>query len=502
MNNLINVLLSVFMVVPSLMAQKFEGASEPMNGLNSRYNEEFIAVHPSGGQIAFSRANHPYNQGGRFDEGDIWISKFDSIWHAATNWHEVNNDQISNPIGWSADGSTFLFNRVSTKGGELKTEIWAIAQGQLEQLEISYFKNKSIHQSGCISADNRYIILSMESGSTRGVEDLYVITRNGDKWNAPKNLGSLINTEFQEITPFLAPDNKTLYFATNGRKGFGSFDLFVTERLDDTWRNWSTPRNLGEAINTVGRETAMAFSAGSEYAYFVSTRNSDGYGDIRRIKFKSDDVTVDTTMVLLEIDSTAIVEVKENPMITGLRLVDAMRSVPISGQAKLKVGGAMRSVNLSDNGILELDGGQMGEIEMRGYLPVNFKTFSDSLVTVRLEPLEVGRVIRLESVLFSRGRAQIIESSFEELDRVVNMMKNNPDINILLKGHTDGNGDPKQNLELSEERAATVRKYLIGKGINRKRIESIGLGGDDPIASNATEETRKLNRRVEIEIKE
>lgn len=502
MNNLIFTFLGLLIVVPAVLGQEFVGESEPISGLNSRYNEEFIAVHPSGLQIAFSRANHPYNQGGRSDEGDIWISKFDSIWHAATNWHEVNNDQISNPIGWSADGSTFLFNRISTKGGELKTEVWAMASGQLQQLEIAYFKNRSRHQSGCISADNRYIILSMESGSTRGVEDLYVIAREGDKWNAPKNLGSVINTEFQEITPFLAPDNKTLYFATNGRKGFGSFDLFVTERLDDTWRNWSTPRNLGKAINTVGRETAMAFSAGSEYAYFVSTRNSDGYGDIRRIKFKSDDVATDTTMVQLEIDSTAMVEVIDDPLITGLRLVDAMRSVPISGQAKLKVGGAIRSVNLSANGILELDGGQIGEIEMRGYLSVNFKAFPDSLVTIRLEPLEVGRVIRLESVLFSRGRAQIIESSFEELDRVVNMMKNNPDINILLKGHTDGNGDPKQNLELSEERADKVRKYLIGKGISRKRIDSIGLGGEEPIASNATEETRKLNRRVEIEIKE
>ena len=482
-----------FLIALDATSQRFEAESELVKRLNSPFGEEFLSLHPSGNEVAFTRLSHPYNQGGSTDAGDIWKSQLDSIWTLPINWHEVNTEHFSSPIGYSSDGSAFIYSKVSTKGGALSTELWIVSQGQTQNLKIKYFNNKSTHQSGCLSADNRFLIISMESGATHGVEDLYMLKREGDGWSAPKNLGSQLNTEFQEITPFLSADNRTLYFSTNGRKGEGSFDIYSSERLDDSWRNWSTPTNLGPAVNTSGRETSFSFLPDADYAYFVSTQNSDGYGDIRRVKF-----SLDSAIQVIEADTAQLIQVKELPRITGARFVNAKNSEPIS---KIEIHSLKREIPLK-NGVAELMPNQKLSASATGFMQTTFLTFKDSLVTVRMEPLEIGRTIQLEHVLFSRGTANIIESSFEELDLVVKMMSKNEKIRILLKGHTDGNGDEIQNVKLSESRVKAVKAYLTKKGISKKRIEGIGLGGEFPISSNETEATRKLNRRVEFEIVE
>jgi len=492
----IRLIYSLVLFIPLAAAsQSFESSNELLHLLNSTYDENFITIHPNGKRLAFARSNYPYNQGGKSDTGDIWMSSFDTAWQVPTDWHQVNSEHFSSPIGWSRNGSTFLYNKVSTKGGALKTEIWAISGNQNEPLDIPYFSNKSAHQSGCISADNRYIIVSIESGSTQGVEDLYVIVREGDKWTAPKNLGSVINTKFQEITPFLSPDMQTLYFATNGREGYGSFDIYSSERLDDTWRNWSTPTNLGAAVNSSGRETSFTYAQGAEFAYFISTRNSDGYGDIRRVKFLNN-----MPEVAVVADSTFILTPQVIKTFTGLQLINAKSSDPIVGEVTLRVNGNVRSYISNNEGIIPLNNAAMYEVLVTGFMNASVQLESGQLVPVWLEPLEVGRTIRLENVLFKRGSAIMIDVSFEELDGVVDMLKNNPEINIMLKGHTDGNGDKLQNIKLSQERVETVKKYLVSNGISKKRINGIGLGGEEPIASNDTEEARKLNRRVEFEV--
>lgn len=486
------------MALKSASGQEFTASSVPVHALNSPYAEEFLAVHPEGNMIAFSRANHPYNQGGPGDQGDVWLAHFDSSWHVPRNWHQINSEELSSPVGWSSDGSTFLYNRVKVTGGSLETEIWAVGNnGTPGRLDIAYFKNKSTLQSGCLSADNRYLIVSMESGATQGVEDLYIIKRNGNSWSAPNNLGPTINTKFQEITPFLAPDNRTLYFASNGRKGEGSFDIYSSERLDDTWRHWSEPVNLGPLVNTSGRESSFVFSPQSDKAFFVSTRNSDGYGDVRVISFKNDSIAT-----VLAVDTLSIVDEHNTVARKGLQLINAKSSAPILDVARLTSGASSRSHKPDAQGWIAMETAFTGEVSVVGFMPMGVTAYPGSSVVLRLEPLEMGRTIRLDNVLFARGKAVILKSSFEELDRVVEMMKSNPEIKIRLKGHTDGNGDKSQNLKLSEERALSAKKYLMSKGVSRKRIESQGYGGEEPIASNATEETRRLNRRVEIEIME
>jgi len=117
-----------------------------------------------------------------------------------------------------------------------------------------------------------------------------------------------------------------------------------------------------------------------------------------------------------------------------------------------------------------------------------------------LQPIEKGTVIKLKNVLFYMGTANLLESSYGELDAVVAFLKSNPKVKIELNGHTDNQGDPHKDLILSQDRVDRIKSYLVSKKINARRISGKGFGGSKPVASNATEDGRALNRRVEFVI--
>jgi OmpA-OmpF porin, OOP family len=121
-------------------------------------------------------------------------------------------------------------------------------------------------------------------------------------------------------------------------------------------------------------------------------------------------------------------------------------------------------------------------------------------ITILLTPIETGITLALPNMLFVQSKPELLEISFAALDSVGNVMVENPTLEIRLSGHTDGIGDPKLNQQLSEDRVAAVKQYLVELGIDPKRIEIEAFGGRKPIASNAREETRRLNRRVEVTI--
>jgi len=125
---------------------------------------------------------------------------------------------------------------------------------------------------------------------------------------------------------------------------------------------------------------------------------------------------------------------------------------------------------------------------------------NDLIEEYLLTPLEVGTTITLNKVYFERSTAQLLDDSFSELNRVAEMMSENPGVKIELSGHTDNQGSSKLNLQLSQERVDIVKQYLTEHGIDGSRIRGKGYGGTKPVASNASEETRKLNRRVEFTI--
>lgn len=486
---------------------KFYSQSEPVSPLNSSSGENYIFFDFDNSKVYFSREKHPQNVNGTKDAGDVWLSGFDSTWSQPKRL-DINDASFHSPIGWSAGNSYFLYNKVWFDKGLYYGAVLAVDLNhdkEPSEVKIPYFRNRSPLQTGSLSSDGRILLLSLENNVGYGVDDLFVCMLQSDgSWSAPKNLGNVINSEFQELTPFLASDGKTLFFASNGHGGEGSFDIFQSTRIDETWQNWTAPKNVGNDVNTTGSETSFVFNNDSEYAYFVSTQNSDGYGDIKRIKiqadFKEESANEEVADMLIVTDEVSKVKFtvfdnKTNEPVKAealwLNTVDTTRyDGDANGQIVLK----------------DVAGKVMLEFKAKGYFSAKFQFDVDTLqgdskpMRVLLAPLESGSIITLEHVLFYRGTANFIEGSEDELDLVVEMMEENSDVQIFLKGHTDNQGNPIMNIQLSQERVMAVTEYLVQKGIDESRITGKGFGGEQPIASNAQEATRKLNRRVEFEV--
>jgi len=487
--------------------------------VNSEYDELNPVISPDGGVLFFTIANHPQNIGGKKDPGDIWFSVLaDGQWAIPVHAGSLLNDKGYNAVaGFSADGSHMFLLSHYTDPGKNATQGIAVSKNngsgwsKPENISIPYFQNKSSMLSGYVSPDRGVFIFAAETYGTRGVEDLYVTTNEDGRWTEAKNLGEKINTAFQELSPSLSADGKTLFFSSNGRKGSGSFDVYASTRLDDTWTNWSEPVNLGSEVNTEGRE--LFYRRNHDGAIFTTTKNSDGYGDIktfRDLSQKADSskrVPVDTAIVrtvaeTVQYPNTITVHGKVTNAKTGevipARLDFVSASLPRSVSATPGDGFLVQLPSTESYTVRIESAGFVSIIER---LDVQTLEMKELELNFKLQPIEVGTRVNLKSVLFERGSPKLLPESDPELDVVVSFLKANPKIRIELSGHTDNRGVQSDNVKLSQQRVNKVKEYLVSKGIDAKRITGKGYGGSKPIASNETEETRKLNRRVEFTIK-
>lgn len=494
-----------------------------LSSVNSKHDELQPVFHPNGKALYFTRAYDSLNSGGKRDKGDIWISELrdDGSWSKPQNAGETLNNRFFNAVvGFSPDGNIiFLHGHYPHNNKPPRSQglSYAVKRGNgwtfPKEMEVQYFNNKSDHQSGSISADGNILLLAIESYSTYGAEDLYVSFFDGEKFSQPKNLGGTINTNLQEMTPTLATDNRTLFFSSNGHPGKGGRDIYKSIRLDSTWTNWSAPENLGEKVNSEGVELSFIIEPKMEWGIYTSTQNSDGYGDMKYYKMPEDSVfedVADTAGALSGKDFEALN--KADKVFSGGIFDEKTRnsigaSVLIrSGNGRfedsLYVGARERSFKFAIPDTLTR---VFVEVKSKGYMPVTETVVVENGVLERnyfLAPLEVGTTIKLDKIYFERGTANLIDSSYAELNKVAEVMLENKTMSIRLTGHTDNQGDAQKNLELSQQRVDMVKQYLVNKGIDSNRISGQGYGGSRPIASNANEETRKLNRRVEFIITE
>jgi OOP family OmpA-OmpF porin len=507
----------------SLSAQLIN--TESFKTVNSPFDELQPVLSPDRRLLFFTIANHPKNVGGKRDPGDIWYSVFSGDqWSEPIHGGAMINDRTYNAVaGMSADGTQlFLLNHYTSTGESAKTQGIAVSRfdghvwSRPENISIPYFQNKSGIPQGYITPDKGAFVFAAETYGTKGVEDIYVSLNEDGRWTEPKNLGSKINTPFQELSPSLSDDRRTLYFSSNGRNGKGSFDIYSAFRLDDTWSNWSDPMNM-ESINTEGRELYYRSCDDLDFSIFTTTKNSDGYGDINIFHpekpLKQDSIIAklpDTLRMqnrnrgIVKSDSVHAVNVhgKVTNAKTG-EVIDAAIILSGAGVNESVVSGR------DDGFVLTLPGGKVYAVRIQssGYvsdyenLDVTQKLQDEYEMNVKLQPVEVGTTVNLKNVLFERSTSILLPESNNELDVVVSFLKSNPSVRIELKGHTDNRGVHADNVKLSQERVDKVKQYLVTKGIDSKRISGKGFGGLKPIASNETEETRRLNRRVEFTIK-
>jgi hypothetical protein len=257
------------------------------SAINSAGEELKPAVTPDGSRIYFSRPFHPNNTVGEMDQEDIWYTELN---RETSTWSEpvrltgvLNNDGPNYVNNVSKTGDTLIVGNQYLKKGKMRAGLsYSVnVNGQWTfptAINIKNDYNMSEHSNSFVSLKNGVIIRSIQRAETFGERDLYVSFWNGVEATEPINMGNVINTEYEESSPFMAADNKTLYFASKGHNGFGGYDIYVTERLDESWTNWTKPRNLGPAVNGPMDEEFFTITHCGKYAYFskqISVHNSD-----------------------------------------------------------------------------------------------------------------------------------------------------------------------------------------------------------------------------------
>jgi outer membrane protein OmpA-like peptidoglycan-associated protein len=471
--------------------------------VNTEAQENAPVLSPDGRTLYFQRTMPPAREGQEFDF-DIYYSTLgpDGKWTLAkpmpaplnsTDWNGMNSAL--------PDGNTLFVDYVydndgTTHNGFSIVHRTARGWGKPQPIVIEGYKNHAKYQNAYLCNDGRTLLLAMQPDEDREDRDLFVcFLQDNGSFSKPMALGSTLNTSEEDASPFLAADGVTLYFSSEGHGGYGNRDIFMSRRLDDSWQKWSEPVNLGSTINTEGFDAYYAISAAGDYAYLASSTNSYGQADIFRIALPK------------------AVKPKPVVLLSG-KAFDAKTKQPIEASIRYEVlpGGheAGRAQATSTEGytIALPAGARYGvRAEAKGYYPINSNidlsnvtSYAERSGDLYLVPLEVGSTIRLNNIFFETAKADLKSESFPELDRVVEFLKENPNIRIAIAGHTDNVGSDADNLLLSKNRARAVFDYLVEHGVDRASLTSNGFGESKPIATNDTEEGRQTNRRVEFTI--
>ncbi len=516
----INVLINLAAGVnSSIDAQKLS------TNVNSEYKEHSPIVSPDGKKLYFSRQFHPENIGGVNDAEDIWVSELDEEtgeWQPAKNVGAPLNTQGPNFISSISivDGKETLIlgNRYGKKGRMYTGVSQSTREGDSFSapvgIDIENEYNYSPNADFFLTAGGKAMILSAERDDTYGARDLYVSFKGDDgNWSEPMNLGADINTTGEDESPFMAEDGKTLYFSSDGYKGYGGADVYVSFKLDDTWTRWSEPENLGPGINKEGDDEYFSIPPTGQNLYF--TRSEEGE-DSDIFSFKVADLFVDG--LADNALASSVDHLLEKEVLITLKglVVDSKTNQPVEN-AKVLIERlpdgqdfGRASVDERGNFIFTVEGkaryGLVGEAD--GYISedenLDFTNYEESdtvSVNINLIPIEKGETITLNNIFFDFDKSELKTGSYPELNRVLEYLQQDKIAGILIKGHTDSIGDEDYNLGLSGRRAKAVMDFFVRSGISRDRLSYKAFGETSPKASNETPEGRSQNRRVEFEIK-
>lgn len=342
-----------------------------------------------------------------------------------------------------------------------------------ERLKIKEFTNKSKFNVACLSHNEQALIIAMWDDSTSGEEDLYVSFLQEDKtWSSPKNMGKVINTYANETTPFLAADNKTLYFSSSGHPGYGSNDIFVSRRLDDTWQNWSEPKNLGPKINGPTWDAYYTVPASGKNGYMVTTMDGNKNCDIFKITQPKSAIPLPVSQIHGYIYNSETKQALSAKIVwTELgseKELGFVTSSPDDGSFNLILPiGKKYSFHAIKEGFISLS----NNMDISA-----LQVFKDTVIHQYLSPIKRGQSIVMNNLFFSPNKFEILKESEPELLRLLMLMRSNNQMQIEICGHTSPNAEgEKFNQELSTNRASEVKKYLVERGIDEGRIKRLDM---------------------------
>jgi outer membrane protein OmpA-like peptidoglycan-associated protein len=359
---------------------------------------------------------------------------------------------------------------------------------------IGYAHQPGVRSDYFLAPNGRALILSIvNSESQNRSRDLFISLLQPDgRWSKPANV-AMLNSPQEEISPWLAPDNQTLYFSSARAGGLGENDIWMSRRLDESWLKWSAPVNLGKDVNTPQADMNLAVDATGRFAFM--SLGERGKEDLYEFELPAAMRPLPVAFV-----KGTVTDPSGKAVPAGIAYEFLKNALP-AGQAGAEPKDGKYQIALpigEDYGFRASASGYIAisdRIDLRG--AKDQQVYERNLVLV---PIKTGVPIRLNNIFFATAKTELLPESKAELDRLVALLKGTPAMKIEIRGHTDSVDDDAFNQKLSDGRAASVVTYLTNAGIAASRLQSKGFGESQPIATNADEKGRLQNRRVEFVI--
>lgn len=412
---------------------------------------------------------------------------------------DINDEPFKGAISVSADGEWMIFAGNIGNNSHDNFDLYicyATPTGWSEPQNLGTNINTGFWESApSLSPDKRVLYFSSNRPGGYGGADLYVSYRDEKgKWSKAINMGPDVNTLGDETAPYIHADNQTLYFTSSGLQGYGGTDIFVMRK--SFGGTWSLPENLGYPINTIENEGSLAVAPNGVNAYYASDR-SDTRGGLDLYKF----------------DLREDVQPYKTLYVKGF-VYDKNTSKGLPSNVELidnNTGKTLMNVQTDETGFyfvtLPVKKDYTFAVNRKGYLYYSklyelSSKIADSIYKedIYLQPIELNKITTFKNIQFETNAYKLKDISKIELDKLLQLLNENPTIKIEVSGHTDNVGKAEDNLKLSTNRAKAVVDYLIEKGIAAQRLQYKGFGATKPLADNATETGKSLNRRTEFTI--
>lgn len=477
--------------------------------INSSDDEYWPSLTVDGKMIIFTRLMGTDAQAGQnraMVQEDFYTSQLvDNEWQPSEPLSSINTTNNEGAQSISSDGKLLFFTSCSRNDGIGSCDIyfsrnkggkWSVPQNVGEPVNSPAWESQpSISANG----ETLYFVSSRKGG--KGGMDIWKCNllafsdRGIPVWSNAIDLGDSINTPGNENSPFIHPDNKTLYFSSDTWPGMGGFDIFYSRRRNDLV--WNKPHNIGYPINSIKDEQGLVVDASGKNAYFSSDRAGSLGRDIYSFEITGDAQPTPVSYVkgkVMDGDSG-------EPLCANVELIDLNdpKSV-IKGESCWEKGEFLMCLPLGKEYAFTVFKEEYLFYSENFQLKQKMDFVDPYILEIKLKKIEIGGSVVLRNVFFNSGSFELLPESMGELQRLIDFLIANKTLSVEVEGHTDNVGGEEKNLSLSQSRAKEVYKYLVGKGIEESRLAFKGYGYSQPVSSNETPEGRALNRRTEFKI--
>ncbi|MHC2990592.1 membrane protein [Pontibacter sp. HJ8] len=444
--------------------------------------------------------------GSRPDQDEnIYVStQQNGVWSAPASISEAINSAANEGAATiSGDGKSLVFTSCNRPDSQGDCDLYISFRTGTEWSKPKNMGNvvnsKAWDSQPSLSADGRTLYFTSTRGGGIGKEDIWMTNLNEDgSWQKPVNMGEPVNSKGRDMAPFIHVSGATLYLVSDGHLGMGGLDIFMTSQ--GKGKNWTQPENMGYPLNTYADEGSMFISANNQKGYYSRQEMTEAGA---------------LTIQLYELDVPENWRSKVSSTYAQGRVFHADTKKPLGAVVQLydvSTDSLMQQVNsdkISGEYTVVLSEGRQYALYvsatdfLMNSLSFDYtspKSLSPVALDVYLKPVKSGAAIVLNNLFFDTGKYELERKSKTELDKLITFMRQNPTVRIEISGHTDNVGSDQANKLLSQRRAKSVADYLSSHSVRKERITYIGHGENKPVKPNTTEENRSLNRRIEMRV--